>query len=66
MLKRCRECGRPLKSRESQARGFGLTCAAKFADRYVAQHPDYLTPRARKLWTRREIKQLAKFVGGLQ
>jgi hypothetical protein len=57
---KCRECGRFLKAFASISRGFGSTCALTVASKWLTEHPKYLAPRARKLWTAQEIRTLAK------
>lgn len=58
--KKCRNCGRTLRSLESIQRGFGPHCAIAFADKWIHEHPKYLSPAARKLWTPEEVRTLVK------
>ena len=55
---KCRNCGRTLRADVSIKRGFGSTCAAEFAGRYLSDHPGTLGERARKLWTHEEVNAL--------
>jgi len=55
---KCRNCGRPLKAASSIAHGFGPTCGQEWADRWLKARPTYLGERAKKLWTKEDIKKL--------
>jgi predicted nucleic acid-binding Zn-ribbon protein len=59
--KKCRECGRPLKSEKSIKRGFGPTCGAYYAEKWFDNHPTEIGERARKIWTPEEVENLVKF-----
>ena len=61
---KCRECGRPLKAKVSVARGFGPTCGAKWAEKWIKVRPKYLGEKAKKVWTKDEIKDLMEKAGG--
>jgi predicted nucleic acid-binding Zn-ribbon protein len=58
---KCRECGRPLRSEKSIARGFGLTCGTYYAEKWLDTHPDELGEKAKKRWTQEEVDKLIKF-----
>lgn len=59
--KKCRACGRPLKSDRSIKLGFGPTCGLYYAGKYFDQHPDELGDKAKKIWTKEEIDALVQF-----
>lgn len=61
---KCRNCGRPLRSEESIARGFGPSCAIDFATKYIKSHPTHLGEGAKKLWTKEEVIALKKAILG--
>ena len=59
--KKCRECGRPLRSEHSMKRGFGATCGAYYAEKWFDNHPTDMGERAKKRWTPEEVEALIKF-----
>ena len=59
---KCRNCGRILKSPRSIAHGFGPTCGQEWADRWLRARPMYLGERAKRLWTKDDIKKLLEGV----
>lgn len=59
--KKCRECGRPLRSEHSIKRGFGPTCGVYYAEKWFDNHPTDIGDRAKKRWTPEEVEALIKF-----